>query len=285
MKKAVIVGINDYAPVGPGGPDLRGCVSDARDMANTLVICGFPPANIRILTDRNATRANIITYLNWLLNSCVAGDSLVFFYSGHGTRVANIGPDLEIDGLDEAIVPHDYTTAGFLRDDDFKAIFDGKLKPKVNLEVIFDCCHSGTGTRNLLLNGEFGDETTRETPRYLPMMLEDEFYFSYSKELTSKSKKDSDYLMPIKALVPVAGMNHTLWAACKDNQVSMEGNIGGVIRGYFTYHFCRKLSATAGNITRRLLDAQTASALNAMGAAQVNQTEAVPVEFTQRIFT
>ncbi|NLB07436.1 MAG: caspase family protein, partial [Desulfobulbaceae bacterium] len=28
--KALLVGINDYAPVGPGGPDLRGCVNDVR---------------------------------------------------------------------------------------------------------------------------------------------------------------------------------------------------------------------------------------------------------------
>ncbi len=35
-KRALIVGVNDYAPIGSGGPDLNGCVNDARDMANTL---------------------------------------------------------------------------------------------------------------------------------------------------------------------------------------------------------------------------------------------------------
>lgn len=286
MKKAVIVGINDYAPIGAGGPDLNGCVNDARDMANTLVTCGFPAGNIRILTNQNATRSNIILYLTWLLNGCVAGDSLVFYYSGHGTRVANIGADLEIDGLDEAICPHNYLTAGVLRDDDFKAIIDARLKPKVNLDVILDSCHSGTGTRNIYLNGKFGDETTMETPRFIPMMLEDEFYFSYSKELTLKEPKTNDEnFMTVKALVPVVGMSHVLWAACKDNQVSMEGNIGGLVRGYFTFHFCRILRASRGNITRRLLDAQVASALRSMGAAQTNQTEGARTEFLQKIFT
>lgn len=88
-----------------------------------------------------------------------------------------------------------------------------------------------------------------------------------------------------KALVPVAGMNHTLWAACKDNQVSMEGNISGQIRGYFTYHFCKILRATNGNIVRKTLDKQTAMALTAMGAAQVNQTESITTEFSQKIFS
>lgn len=284
-KKAVVVGINDYAPIGPGGPDLNGCVNDARDMANTLVICGFAPADIRILTNQNAKRANIISYLDWLLKGTVAGDSLVFYYSGHGTRVANIGTDLEIDGLDEAIVPHDYNTAGVLRDDNFKDIFS-KLKPGVNLEVIFDCCHSGTGTRNLNFNlNAISGETVIETPRFIEPMLEDEFYFSFSRDLVSKkSKKDSGSILTTKALVPVAGLNHTLWAACKDNQVAMEGTMGGLTRGYFTFHFCKVLRATSGNITRKLLDAHTANALNAMGAAQINQTESITVEFSQKIF-
>jgi len=43
VTKAFIVGINDYSPAGPSRLDLNGCVSDARDMANTLVICGFDP--------------------------------------------------------------------------------------------------------------------------------------------------------------------------------------------------------------------------------------------------
>ena len=281
MKKALIVGINDYAPIGSGGPDLNGCVNDARDMANTLVICGFNPAKIKILTNQNATRANILTYLKSLVNSSVKGDSLVFYYSGHGTRVANIGSDLEIDGLDEAICPHDYASAGVIRDDDFKTVLD-KLKAGVNMEVIFDCCHSGTGTRKIDLGLEI--DFSQEAARFIPPMLEDEFYLTYASEMES-SKNVKKITSLTKALVPVVGLNHTLWAASKDNQVSMEGNINGQIRGYFTYHFCKILRATNGNIIRKTLDKQIAIALAAMGAAQVNQTESVPAEFSQKIFS
>jgi metacaspase-1 len=284
-KKAVIVGINDYAPIGTGGPDLSGCINDARDMANTLVICGFAPTSIRILTNQNATRAKIISNLNWLFKGCVAGDSVVFYYSGHGTRVANIGDDLEIDGLDEAICPHDYAKAGVLRDDDFKAIFDAKLKLGVKLEVVFDCCHSGSGTRKMNLSG-VGVDFSNEKPRFIPPMLEDEFYINYAKDLkTKKSKKGSEGTILTKTLVNVAEMNHTLWAGCMDNQVSMEGDISGLTRGYFTYNFCKVLRATSGNITRKLLDSQVSNALSAMGAAQVNQTECVLTEFSKKIFT
>ena len=285
-RKAVVIGINDYAPIGAGGPDLNGCVNDARDMANTLVICGFAAADIKILTNQNAKKANIITYLNWLLQDTIAGDSLVFYYSGHGTQVANIGPDLEIDGLDEAIVPHDYATAGVMRDDEFSNIFKSKLKAGVNLEVIFDSCFSGTGTRiiDLALSNLVGS-TAIATARFLQPMLEDEFYFSHAKDLVNKkSVTGNDNIVKAKVIVPVAGMNHTLWAACRDNQVAMEGNIGGLTRGYFTYNFCKALRATSGNVTRKLLDAQTANALAAMGAAQINQTESTSAELLQKIF-
>jgi metacaspase-1 len=62
-RKALLVGINDDAPAGPGGPDLHGCVNDVKDFANTLgglSIVPILPASIRILTDRNAARENIL---------------------------------------------------------------------------------------------------------------------------------------------------------------------------------------------------------------------------------
>lgn len=274
-KKAVVVGINDYSPVGVGGPDLAGCVNDARDMANTLVICGFSPANIRILTNQNATKANILRYLKWLLVGCKAGDSLVFYYSGHGTQVANFGPELEIDGVDEAIVPHDYPAAGYLKDDDFKALFDEHIKPKVNLEVIFDCCHSGTGTRDF--NAFVTEaETADLRVRMLPPSLEDEFY--------AVNRMLMDEPMAMRALVSVANTNHTLWAACKDAQLSYESNIGGLQRGHFTYCFCKVLRATSGIITRKKLDAQVKTALLNFGQNQTNQVESRPAEFSQNIF-
>lgn len=284
-KKAVIIGINDYAPIGAGGPDLSGCIADARDMANTLVICGFSPSDIRILTNQNATKNNIITYIKWLLTGNKAGDSLVLYYSGHGTRVANIGTDLELDGLDEAICPHDYASAGVIRDDEFKSLFKGKVKKGVSFDVFFDCCHSGSGTRKMNLGGIDG-MFINETPRFIPPMLEDEFYFNFSKSIESKSPvtETAEGTTTSKSLNKVQEMNHVLWAGCKDNQVSMEGDVSGMTRGYFTYNLCKILRATTGNITRELLDSQIANGLSAMGAAQINQTEGKSAKLQVKIF-
>ncbi|MFZ1751884.1 MAG: caspase family protein [Saprospiraceae bacterium] len=275
-KKAVIVGVNDYAPIGAGGPDLSGCVNDAMDMANSLVICGFRPADIRIITNSNATNANIKRWLNWMFTGIKSGDSLVFYYSGHGTRVTSFGDDMEVDGLDEAICPHDFQSAGVIKDDEFRTLFKQKMKAGVNLEVIFDCCHSGTGTRNLSL----GLETLQQDlkVRMVEPDAATEFYSAYANEL--KASKAST-----RQLVPVADLNHTLWAGCKDNQLSYESNVAGQIRGHFTLALCKVLRATSGNITRRLIDQQVQRALAGHGNNQTNQTESQAAQFSKKIFT
>ncbi len=274
-KKALIVGVNDYAPIGTGGPDLNGCVNDARDMANTLVICGFSALQVRILTNQNATKANIVANLTNLLTTSKRGDSLVFYYSGHGTRVANIGTDFEIDGLDDAICPHDFASAGVLRDDELSTILK-RLPAGVNLDVIFDCCHSGSGTRRMNLVDLDGNPT-HEAVRFIQPNLEDEFYQSHIRIIKDKAKTS-------KQVILSNIMNHSLFAACKESQVAMEGNMGGVTRGYFTFHLCKILRATNGNIKRNMLDMQIANALASMGAAQINQTESKATELNQNIF-
>lgn len=54
VRKAFLVGINDYAPTGPSEHDLHGCVEDAKDMANTLVIAGFPATSIKQCTNSHS---------------------------------------------------------------------------------------------------------------------------------------------------------------------------------------------------------------------------------------
>ncbi|MEZ4910240.1 MAG: caspase family protein [Saprospiraceae bacterium] len=274
-KKALVVGVNDYAPIGTGGPDLNGCVNDALDMANTLVLCGFSPRNIRLLTNYRATRSNILAYLNWLFKNSKSGDSLVFYYSGHGTRVANLNSDYEFDKLDEAICPHDYASAGVIADDTFRVLFQKSLKAGVNLEVIFDCCHSGTGTRVVP-----GQENLSEglRARMIEPDAETLFYTFHERELELPSINS-------RQMVTVKNMKHTLWAGCKDSQLSYESVINGQTRGHFTREFCRVLRATNGNVTRRILDSQVQRALATYRNNQTNQTESSAAEFGQRVFS
>jgi len=283
-KKALLVGINDYSPIGAGGPDLRGCVNDVKDVAHSLNALGIvpaTPATMRILTDRRATRAAILDGLRWLVKGAKKGDSLVFHYSGHGSQVADVGGDEPIDHKDETICPHDYARAGMISDDDFRAIFMG-LAAGVNLDVILDSCHSGSGTRELGALAAAPEEQ-QVTYRYIEPPLDCGFFL------------DSDPTIPLKGIlkpqpgekevVIVAGLNHVLWAGCRDYQTSAEAPIAGVHRGIFTYCFCKALRRAGVVVTRQRLDALVSADIRSMGYSQVPQLEGTRGSIVERVFT
>lgn len=82
---ALLIGISKYA-----NPDinLNFAAADARALCSLLLdpeIGGYKQENVRLLTDDQATRKNIISALKtWLGNRVRAEDSVLVFYSGHG---------------------------------------------------------------------------------------------------------------------------------------------------------------------------------------------------------
>jgi hypothetical protein len=282
-KKALLVGINDYAPIGAGGPDLRGCINDVRDMANTLSALGIVPATpaaMQILTDSRATKAAIINGFKWLIKGAKKGDVLIFFYSGHGSQVANVNGD-ELDGKDETIVPHDYLSAGMLKDDDFRAMLTG-LPAGVNLDIIFDSCHAGTGTRELALMAAAPAEQY-VAYRYLEPPIDWGFFLDAHPSLPTIGLLMPGGTAGTRDAIVVPGLNHVLWAACRDNQTSAETLIGGVYRGVFTYNFCKVLRGAGVSITRRRLDAQVT--VNVRGYGQTPQLEGTSASLAEKVFT
>ncbi|KAE8698534.1 Metacaspase-2 [Hibiscus syriacus] len=89
------------------------------------------------------TKANIENCLKWLVKDCKSGDSLVFYYSGHGLRQPDFEND-EIDGFDETICPVDFLKEGMILDNDIYATIVNSLTDGVTLHAIVDACHSGT---------------------------------------------------------------------------------------------------------------------------------------------
>ncbi len=158
-KFALLIGIGDY-PV-EGGWQRINSSNDIFVISDALRQRGFPDENIFILKDQQATRAGILNIWNAvLLPRIQRGDVVYFQFSGHGQQVADDNGD-ELDGYDEAIVPHDsplryqagvYQGENLIRDDELNRIFSDvrqRLGPSGNLMVVLDACHSGTGTRGM----------------------------------------------------------------------------------------------------------------------------------------
>ncbi|KAF3956242.1 hypothetical protein CMV_018616 [Castanea mollissima] len=145
-KKAVIVGISyRYSR-----HELKGCINDAKCMKYLLINkFQFPQESILMLTEeetdpyRIPTKYNMRMALYWLVQGCQPGDSLVFHYSGHGSRQRNYNGD-EVDGYDETLCPLDFETQGMIVDDEINATIVRPLPIGVKLHAIIDACHSGT---------------------------------------------------------------------------------------------------------------------------------------------
>ncbi|XP_027339428.1 metacaspase-1-like [Abrus precatorius] len=147
-KRAVLIGIN----YGNRVNRLKGSVNDVHCMKYFLVHnLGFPTDSIRMLTDdpeeKNSlsipTKHNMRMAMRWLVEGCRSGDSLVFHFSGHGSKVVDTNMD-EVDGYDEAICPVDYEHEGKILDDEINATIVRPLPRGAKLHALVDTCFSGT---------------------------------------------------------------------------------------------------------------------------------------------
>ena len=236
MKKALLVGINRY-------PDprneLKGCVNDVRQMAETLKSrYGFPDGgNMRILTDARATTKAILDGLAWLIAGTSPGDSLVFHYSGHGSQVPDKHGDETTDRLDEILCPYDLDWDHPLTDDDLAAAC-ADVPQGVLLTVILDCCHSGTGLRDF----------ARDRPRFLPRWP----WMAKCRGMQGSPGFNSLGRPPVRHFgLSVTRTNAVLIAACRDDQTSADAWIDRGYHGAHTYHLCRALSNGTRDLTYR----------------------------------
>ena len=214
-KKALLIGIN-YIDTNVA---LRGCINDVNNINNILKTNNF---NITMLTDTSTVKPikqNIINSLKWLINDCKSGDTLLFYYCGHGSQIKDTDGD-ESDKLDEVIVPLDYRKNGVITDD---FLYDNiKLKGGVNFYGFTDCCHSGS-ICDLKFNytpscGLKQGIITNGMP-YIPLNWTDTF----TTQLLTK-----DYILG----------NIFFISGCKDNQISEETNTS---QGAFTVCFLKFL--------------------------------------------
>ncbi|BBM86239.1 caspase family protein [Candidatus Uabimicrobium amorphum] len=165
-KYALLVGIDDYKHEKIS--DLSGCKNDVRIIENLLQKnFEFLPDNITMLVDQEAEAQNIKQQLQKLVENAEEnnGATIVIYFSGHGSQVTDTNGD-ESDGKDEILVTHstqlvqndegkyyvesdDKIKDNYVADDYLQEILQKLETHEAHVTVIFDCCHSGTATRDL----------------------------------------------------------------------------------------------------------------------------------------
>jgi len=226
-KRALVVGIAAY-------PEeklrLDGPVNDARDIARFLrEHAGYGDGEIRLMLDGEATRANILAALDrWLIGGSKPGDTLVFYYSGHGSRVPDADGD-EPDGCDEAIVPVDIGSnrrTNLIVDDELKALFGGVADRLVT--VIMDSCFAGTATRSVQPPAATAPGAKPRTDtRYQPACARAGLMTPQQKEALRRKEPS----------IVGHDVNRTVWAAAGKTQEAFEVEIAGTSSGVFTRAF------------------------------------------------
>lgn len=149
-KRAVIIGIN-YS----GSHELKGSMNDAMFMCHLIrTKFGFPGEEILFLADEplqipvdiktgKPTFAVINEAISWLVRDSDRGDSLFFYFSGHGHKVLDFDGD-EPSGFDTSISPVDFTDSGYITDDDLFHNLVKKVPVGARLTCIVDACLSGS---------------------------------------------------------------------------------------------------------------------------------------------
>ncbi len=256
-KRALLIGINKYRVP---GADLRGCLNDVTDMRAALIdCCGFAEGDITVLTDYDATKANMQRGMESLIANSKPGDVLLLHYSGHGSNVPDKSGD-EADHRDEILCPTDLDWKDPLLDDWMGELFD-TVPADVSLTFVSDSCHSGSVNRVLI-----PPDSTDAIPRYLPCPL-DLLATESGRELRGTLRQprltrahgaSSSDLGDVLEAVPRTditdtGIPEVLISGCRDDQTSADAYIDGAFHGALTYALVEAIRAVNGMLTYREL--------------------------------
>ena len=234
-KRALLIGCNYAATPSVA---LQGCINDIVNVRNVLIDAyGYPDSNIFMLRDddnaRLPTRTNILTCLANLVSMSSATDTLWLHYSGHGTQIRDTNAD-ESDGLDEAIVPCDYSRAGMISDDE---LFNIIKFAKCTIIMCFDSCHNGTA-------------------------CDLQYSMNYNNGFITKMVNNTKF---------VADNNIIMLSGCRDSQTSADAynTVAKQGVGAFTYSLLETLRANSHNVGLLKLYADLCVFLNKSGFDQI----------------
>lgn len=235
---ALMVAIDRYnKPV----PPLRGCVND-RDAMKDYLERQFANQDdvklqIKTVTDDEATKQGVINAFKHF-DRAGKDDICLFYFSGHGSQSPSPKEFLHLDpdGMNESLVCYDSRNgAKDLMDKELSyLIWKATNKNNPHFIAIFDCCNSGTITRNATM-------TVRQAPA-APYPTRFQEYFGHENYKIDKQSDATEFLSPPRG-------RYIQLSACKEQETAKETQIDGQPRGIFTYNLVQVLEQNGGNIS------------------------------------
>jgi uncharacterized caspase-like protein len=207
---AVVIGISKYQNTSKGITPLRFADADAISFYDFLKSSkggSFPTSNMKLLTNENATLANITSAINVFLAKAVEDDIVIIFFAGHGSPDPNNPKNLFFLTYDTD--PETMASSGYLMED-LKRAMDRFIKAR-NVLIFTDACHSSG------VSGQYG---TRG--------------------------KESDAMLNKYLLNLAQAENSTLvFTSSEANELSQESSSWGGGHGVFTWSMLQGLNGEA----------------------------------------
>jgi len=135
------IGVNvlDSSHYGDEVAELASCVNDAKATLRLAERLGYTGS---VLTNQEATVANVTAEIRAIADALFSGDVFLFAFSGHGGQIPNTSADEEPDGMDETLCLYDR----MLIDDELHMVL-GEFRTGVRVFLLFDSCHSATAAK------------------------------------------------------------------------------------------------------------------------------------------
>ena len=148
---ALLVGINKY----PSHlPQLEGCVNDLHAFKRFL-FKRIPPdqLHIEVLKDQAATKANLVEKFESHLAKATKNDTVLFYFSGHGSREPNeeLARGRDPDIYQDTLVCYDSRLPNGmdLANKELYSLLGSIVPQGTHICTILDCCHTGSAARSL----------------------------------------------------------------------------------------------------------------------------------------
>ena len=287
------VGISKYKN-SAGWPELKGAVTDVRQMAEVLKSprFGVPENNIKTLVDADATKEKIFAAFETQLvakakdyfeNNNKRRDAVVMFqFSGHGSQVKDVAPNLdEADGWDETFVTvnsEDKPNKNFdITDDEIYELTKRLGQYTENIVFILDSCHSGSGTRD-------GAESRNIEPRKNQPVFVPFSGANASGKTEKKTEKDNDQtdVLPLSENYIVISAAQAGERAGEYRIFADGAKLPTAYHGRMTYYLLKNLRDAGETTTYR--DLMDAVKRDVVSDSNNKQTPQIEGEYRRRVF-
>lgn len=227
-------------------PKLSGCVRDTKRMKTYLEADPAFDTKIEMLANEQATKKEIARLFREHLGQAKAGDSALFFFSGHGTQewADSTTWKEDTDGKLECIVCYYDKEADdlLMTDKELRYLIHELAHTGAHITALFDCCHSADNTRNgALVKKEFTGIVEKRVPYVFPKRSWQQFLFSDAISQADVKQQGESVLLPEG--------EHIQFSACESNESALEVSGSGV----FTKALLQVLKASGGDVSYQSL--------------------------------